>query len=171
FSPNGRRIVFTDLGPGPAGEEAVQIVVLDLPTGQRTQVTHLPSGMPPAPAGNVITGYPRFIDDETVAFFSYEDPDGLNPAQTLTAFTVGIDGSRLKPAPTPVAAPGSRVIPIFGVATPGSNVFTLNVPGTPVNGFPFGGLTAINEVFVEDGKNLVQLTNFRRLDTSNPFPP
>src|SRR5262249_46713287 len=25
-------------------------------------------------------------------------------------------------------------------------------------------------VFVEDGKNLVQLTNFRRVDTSNPFP-
>src|SRR5215831_5349022 len=47
FSPNGRRIVFTDLGPGPQGEEAVQIVVLDLRTDKRTQVTHLPSGMPP----------------------------------------------------------------------------------------------------------------------------
>ena len=34
FSPNGRRIAFTDLGPGPGGEEAVQIVVLDLATGR-----------------------------------------------------------------------------------------------------------------------------------------
>src|SRR5262249_11477030 len=77
---------------------------------------------------------------------------------------------RLRPAPTPVAAQGRRVIPVFGVVTPGSNVFTLNVPGTPVNGFPFGGLSTISEVFVQDGKNLLQLTNFGRVDTGNPFP-
>ena len=170
FSPNGRRIVFTDLGPGPGGEEAVQIVVLDLRTGQRTQVTHLPSAMGPDPdPGNVTTGYPRFIDNDTVAFVSYVDPEGLNPQHNLTVFTVRIDGSRLKAAPTPVAAQGSRVIPIFGVATPGSNVFILNVPGTPLNGFPSPALRAISEVFVQQGKNLIQLTNFHRVDTSNPF--
>src|SRR4030095_12467477 len=48
FSPNGRLIAFTDLGPGPGGEEAVQIVVLDLATGKRSQVTRLPSGTPPS---------------------------------------------------------------------------------------------------------------------------
>src|SRR4029453_10575356 len=49
FSPNGRRIAFTDLGPGPEGEETVQIVVLDLVSGRRTQVTHLPSAsLPPS---------------------------------------------------------------------------------------------------------------------------
>src|SRR5262245_6529438 len=42
FSPDGRAVVLTDLGPGPEGEEAVQIFSLDLVTGSRTQLTHLP---------------------------------------------------------------------------------------------------------------------------------
>src|SRR5262249_32708478 len=33
FSPDGRRITFTDLGPAPDGQQAVQIAVLDLATG------------------------------------------------------------------------------------------------------------------------------------------
>src|SRR5262249_27705860 len=39
FSPDGRRIVFTDRGPDPQGEPAPQIVVLDLLTGVRTPLT------------------------------------------------------------------------------------------------------------------------------------
>src|SRR5262249_47435835 len=49
FSPNGRLIAFTDVGPGPDGKDAVQIVVLDLGADRpkRRQVTQLPSGTPP----------------------------------------------------------------------------------------------------------------------------
>src|SRR5262249_11193762 len=181
FSPNGRRIAFTDLGPGHKGEEAVQIVVLDLATGQRTQVTHLPVSLPPAPSV-FPTGYPQFIGNETIRFFTFADPDGSNPQHDATAFTVRINGSRLGHIPTPVAAPGSRVIPIFGVARPASNVFALRVPGeTPVNGLPGpAGPSAsaaatppfdtTSEIFVQDGKNLLQLTDFHRVDTGNAFP-
>jgi hypothetical protein len=39
FSPNGRTIVFSDRGPDPAGEDAAQVVTLDVVTGKRVQVT------------------------------------------------------------------------------------------------------------------------------------
>src|SRR5262245_36060453 len=42
FSRDGGAVVLTDLGPGPAGEEAVQIFTLDVVTGERKQLTHLP---------------------------------------------------------------------------------------------------------------------------------
>ena len=175
FSPNGRRIAFTDLGPGPGGEDAVQIVTLDLATDTptRRQVTHLPSGSPPGAGPSIpsfLTAYPRFIDNDTIGFLTFTDPDGSNPEHKLAFFTVRIDGRGLRQVivPTPVAGVGSRIIPVFGVATLAKNVFTLNVDGTPANASP--GFTRISEVFVQDGKNLLQLTNFQRADTQNPFP-
>ena len=169
FSPNGRRIAFTDLGPGPAGEEAVQIVVLDLATGQRTQVTHLPSGSP-LKVGAFLTAYPRFIDNETVLFFTSADPDGSNPQHEVAAFTVRIDGSRLmqRVLPPHVAAVGSRVVPTFGVTQLPTDLLSLSLAGTPVTQYP-GGDLPISEVFVQAGKNVLQLTNFGRVDTYASF--
>src|SRR5262245_38590747 len=77
FSPNGKIVAFTDLGPGPAGEAAIQIVTMDVVTGDRTMITHLPSGTPVDP--QPVTGYPSFVDDETISFDSFANPDGLNP--------------------------------------------------------------------------------------------
>jgi hypothetical protein len=54
FSPDGRRIAFTDLGPALDGQQAVQIAVLDLATGERRLLTHLPAGADPIP----FPGYP-----------------------------------------------------------------------------------------------------------------
>jgi hypothetical protein len=171
FTPNGRRIAFTDLGPGPGGEEAVQIVVLDLATGQRTQVTHLPSGPPNDTApGTFLTAYPRFIDDETVLFFTFVDPDGSNPTHDFAPFTVRIDGSGLKRKPDDTPLPGTlggRVLPVFGVTQLATDLFTLSVPGTPVN--PTAEANPIAEVFVQDGKNILQLTKFGRVDTGATF--
>ena len=171
FSPNGRRIAFTDLGSGPGREEAVQIVVLDLAADQPTptQVTHLPSGTAP---GNFfddffLTCCPTFIDDETVVFQTFTDPDGSNPEHDLAAFKVRIDGTNLKRISLPVAVEGSRVVPTLGVLGRGTDLLRLPLPGTPVSppttpptDFP------ITEVFVQSGKNLLlQLTKFRRADT------
>jgi hypothetical protein len=178
FSPNGRRIAFTDRGPGPGGEEAVQIVVLDLATGDRTQVTHLPTGTPPplVATGGVNLGFyfltccPTFLDDETVIFQTYVDPDGSNPEHNFAAFTVRIDGSGLTPVPQPVAVPGSEVVPTFGVTGRGTNLLRLSLPGT-AEGPPFQSPRGffqrfpISEVFLQNGKNLVQLTNFHLQDT------
>jgi hypothetical protein len=168
FSPSGRRIAFTDRGPGPGGEEAAQIVVLDLATGRRTLVTRLPSGT--APGGFfgkfLLTCCPTFIDNETVLFQTFVDPDGSNPEHTAAAFTVRIDGTNVKRVPPPIAVPGSEVVPSFGVTGLRTNLVRLAVPGTPVSPpatppYPF----PLTEAFVQDGKNLVQLTNFRRTDT------
>src|SRR5262249_8511288 len=43
YSPDGGTVVYTDHGPGPAGEDTVQIVTLDLSSGRVTPVTHLPA--------------------------------------------------------------------------------------------------------------------------------
>src|SRR4029453_17140137 len=135
FSPNGRRIAFTDAGPGPGGEEAAQIVVLDLATGRRTLVTRLPSGT--APGGFfgkfLLTCCPTFIDNETVLFQTFVDPDGSNPEHTAAASPARIDGTNVKRVPPPIAVPGSEVVPSFGVTGLRTNLVRLAVPGTPVS--------------------------------------
>src|SRR5262249_41983530 len=87
FSPNGRRIAFTDLGPGAGGLEAVQIFVLDLATEERIQVTHLPGGTAPLVAPGApsyfVTCCPKFIDNETILFQTFVDPDGSNPGHNF----------------------------------------------------------------------------------------
>lgn len=40
MSPDSRTLAYTDLGPGPDGRDAAQIVTLDVATGRRRQLTH-----------------------------------------------------------------------------------------------------------------------------------
>jgi hypothetical protein len=170
FSPDGRRIAFTDLASEPGREINPQVFVLDLNTGERTQVTHLPYVGLPDSSSTFLTAYPSFMDKDTILFFTYTDPDGSNRAHDLIGVTVRIDGSRLKPVPFPphVAGVGGRVLPIFGVAHLATNLLTLSVPGTPVN-YPYPDPPQPSEVFAQDGKNVLQLTNFHRSDTGNLF--
>jgi hypothetical protein len=174
FSPNGRRIAFTDLGPGPGGEETIQIVVLDLATHDRTQVTRLPTGT--GPGLFFLTCCPTFIDNETVVFQTYTDPEGLNPEHNLVAFTVRIDGTNFTRLPSPVAVKGSQLVPTFGVFGRDSNLLRLPVDGTPAGyqstplADPLAELLRmariypIVEIFSQHGKNLLQLTTFHRPD-------
>jgi hypothetical protein len=178
FSPSGRRIAFTDLGPGAAGEEAVQIVVLDLESDQRMQVTHLPSGtpfspttcQPPVASPYFLTCCPKFIDDETVIFQTSTDPDGSNPGHDPSAFTVGIDGSGLQRVSAPVVPPNAHLVPTFGLAGLGTNLirfaFPEIPPKNPPNDIPcFQTDFPVTEAAVQQGKNLLQLTKFDRVDT------
>jgi len=165
FSPNGRTVVYTDVGPGPAGEDAIQIVTLDLASGSRRQVTRLPTARPVDP-GIPFTGFPRFLDDDTIVFFTQANPDGLHPGGAF--FTVNTDGTGLKALPTAVALPGGQIVPRFDITGGRTEVLTLDLAGTPENSianFPL----AIFEVFILDGKKLLQLTNFRRVDTGRGF--
>jgi len=167
FSPAGRRVAFTDLGPGPSGEDAVQIVTLDIATGSRTQLTQLPRRSVPDPT-LPDTGFPKFVDDDTVAFDTFTDPDGSNPEGDLVTFTVKTDGSGLKRVPIPRATAGSQIVPSFQVTGIG-NLLRLTVPGTPVRTYPEFPTLPITEMFVRQGVNLLQLTNFRRVDTGGAF--
>jgi hypothetical protein len=169
FSPDGRTIAYTDRGPGPDGEEATQIVTLDLDTGTRTQVTHLPfapppdtpSPQPPRPA----TSDPWFKDNETIGFASYSNPDALNPEGSQALFYVQRDGSRLQRATFPMALPGGVVMPQFQITGADVGIGTLRQPGTPENARPFGS-DMIQETFLFTRDSWLQLTNFHRVDTS-----
>jgi len=165
FSPDGRLVVYTDLGPGPSGEEAVQVVTLDVVTGHRTQLTHLPAVA--VAKGRFAIFPPFFVDPDTVLFQTVTAPDSLHPEGAIVAFTVGVDGARLRAVPEPVPLPGSRVVPTFQLSGTGTGAVTLELgtltrepPGvsTPV---PY----PVKEVFFLSARNLVQLTNFGRWDT------
>src|SRR5262245_17839963 len=94
FSPDGRTIAFADIGPGATGVEATQVFILDLASGQRTQVTHLERV--PLAALDLAVAYLSFLDDRTLLFFSSTDSDGSDPAGGLRPFTVRTDGTALR---------------------------------------------------------------------------
>jgi cysteine-rich repeat protein len=181
FSPDGRRITFTDLGPAVDGQQAVQIAVLDLGTGNRKLLTHLPAGADLTPYPNSpldspfsLTSGPAFVNNDTIVFQTYSDPEGARPADlsTLSFFTIGIDGRHLTALPKPALSPGAEVIPTFGVTGGRIALLRVSLPGTPAGPpvAPVGSIFPITEVFVQYGKKLLlQLTNYRRVDTFAGF--
>jgi hypothetical protein len=90
FSTDGRTIGFTDLGPGPDGEDVPQIVLLDLASGVRTQVTHLPRS-------DYMAG-PEFFTDGRLGFLAtgigeniyYTAPDGSGHLPALRDLPGGV---------------------------------------------------------------------------------
>jgi hypothetical protein len=166
FSPDGRKVAYTDRGSRSNREDTAQIVTLDVQTGRRTQLTHLPGPTDPL---NLVTAYARFVDDETILFFTKSNPDGLHPY--LFPYRVKTDGSSFAPIPTPFAQPGATVIPDFTVVGDRTHLVGVFLPADPVNGPPPAssqeqiGRPFVQEVFVVGGKNLLELTNFRRWDT------
>src|SRR5262249_50406016 len=95
ISPDGRTFVFTDWGPGPVGETAIQVVTLDIATGRRTWFTRFPAIEKPMgcpPLCESYTAYPRFVNNDTILVASYANPEGLNPTGYQTGFVVHTDG-------------------------------------------------------------------------------
>jgi len=153
FSPDGRTVAFTDLdleAPDPAEP---QMVTLDLLTGQRRQLTHMPPGVP---------SFPSFMDARTILFSSTADPDGTNPGHVRTQFTVTTDSPpQLKPLPV-IALPGGEIIPDLRITAAEASARGVAIPGrTPVNCCG----TQVQEAFVFSPSEVLQLTNFRRSDT------
>ena len=162
FSPDGRTIAYTDLGPGPDGTEAVQIVTLDLDTGARMQVTRLPVSPPLDPTRPATLG-PFFLDAHRIAFFSTSNPTGLNPEQRLVPFVVQRDGTSLSRGPQPAAVSGGGVFPQFVITGPAPSPALLSTAEEPV----IVDGSAVLDVFLLDGDNLVQLTAFGRTDITD----
>jgi hypothetical protein len=150
FSADGRTVVFQDRGPGPAGEDAIQIVTLDLATGVRTQVTRLPRRTTVDPFFPD-TGNSRFLSDGTIVFYTLTNAEGLNPNENYRLATVKPDGTDLKLAPLPFSIAGSTIDPHF--------VITGDRPTSFDFGYP------CQELYLLDQKNVLQLTNFCRPDT------
>jgi hypothetical protein len=178
FSPNSRMVTFPDVGAGPGGEEASQIFVLDLASGTRTQVTQLPPASPapdafPLPGGACL---PLFQNNRTIGFYTEADPvtkgypAGLNPTGEMIFATVNADASgALTRPPSPVALPGSQIDPRFVITGGQPAGILLTVPGSPVNTvLPQNDQTIFEVFFYDGGQNLLQLTDFHRIDTQ-PF--
>ncbi len=167
FSPDSRTIIFVDRVPDVDGSEADQVVTVDVATGTRRQVTHLPPAVPPTGSSvNAPTIWnPRFIDERTISFLASANPDGLNPEGALLQMTIRTDGSGLEvPLPIPVALPGGTIDLRFVITGDRPQAMIVIVPGEPINDPPV--LPQIWEIFVADeGRNILQLTNFRRSDT------
>jgi len=162
FSPDGRRFVFTDLGMGETGEEAVQLVTADVATGARTQATHLPPLEPLNPIIPPVNNQ-RFVANDTIGFWTDTLPDGS------VFYTVKADGSE-PPVAHPVLGPveGSRLIPELFITAAATGVFVAVLNETPVNDIP-GSEPQIQEIFAEHGTETLQLTSFRRSDTYGPL--
>jgi len=159
FSPDGQRVAFTDKGPDLTGHEAPQVVTLDLRTGTRTQVTHLPPLAPLAPHRLTVLVAGWYSDGETLGFWTRSLPDGL------VYYTVKADRSEEPvPRPAPVTVPGSQLVPKLFITAAATSLFGRSLPGTAVNDIP-GFPPIIFELFVGRGDDVLQLTNFRRSDT------
>ena len=179
FSPDGRHIVFTDIGPDESGTDPVQVFTLDLLTGDRFQVTRLPP-VPDLGCGRLATFQPSYVPGGVrIEFSSHANPttpgcvgdtccrpEGCNPAHLAVPFSINADGTDLR-APRFVAQPGGLLIPYLQITGPEPTARSVEVPGTPVNGEGLYG-NVIIEVFAFDAHNALQLTNFRRSDTIWP---
>jgi hypothetical protein len=154
FSPDGQRIAFTDRGLGPTGEESAQVVTMDVHTGERAPVTHLPPLTPFLPAFAPIEST-WFVDGETIGFFKNSMPEG----EAFYTVKMGQNDEPVR-SPPPAAIPGASIVPEPFIGPPGTRVLLVSMQGTaPPYNLP------ILELFVEHGDDLLQLTNFGSADT------
>jgi hypothetical protein len=158
FSPNGRFALFSDRARGADGFDATQFMVLDMVTGERTQVTSFAGAAqsdPTALTNPIIDG--RFINDDKIAGIELFTGDGPPPVH----FTVRRDGTDFQLIP-PRRVEGSTVEPNFQVTGGLSNVVPLGLPILATG--PFPELNAL-ELFLIEGDQTLQLTRFGRSDT------
>ena len=178
FSPDGRHVTYTDLGPAPTGDDAPQVVTLDVATGERQPVTQL-SPLPVSPACDgqapdcvfpsvPPVRFPTFLGATKIAF----QRGGGTSVFGGGVFTVKADGTE-EPAPVQtLALPDGAVVPILQI-TGAPYATAALVPGIPENGPSANVGNSISETFVIEPPDsallpsgrVLQLTNYGRSDT------
>jgi hypothetical protein len=155
FSPSSRKLAFSDLGPGTTGEEAPQVWVLDLDSGSRQQVTHLPKPyLPDGYSGSYGFSISSFVNDETVVFWRRTREGGGS------LFTVNTSGGEPEALPLPAALPSGDIDPTLAVIS--SRLMT-----SAVLQHSDGSLDLF--LFRPDGR-LLQLTNLHTHDLRSEDP-
>jgi hypothetical protein len=102
----------------------------------------------------------RFSDRRTVSFYSGSPALDI----PLKSYRVRTHGSAVpEEIPAPTLVPGARIVAQFAVT---GTRLQLILVGYPDRSAPnLEGVDFVHELFLVDGKNLVQLTNFGRADT------
>lgn len=160
FSPDGTSVVFSDRGPGADGSDAPQLVTLDPNTGTRRQLTTFTaSSAGISPRGLTLDAV--FLDDDRIGGRFYDRIRGSR------IFRMRRDGTDLQyfDAEAPASVPGAMLTPSFRVSGLLSDVFELVLPMSTDQPRP----GPVQEIFVRDGKNLLQLTRAGRSDTRFPL--
>ena len=162
--PDGSGMVFEvtndlslrpDLTPEPP-EKGIFFIA----TGKRRpQLTHLPA----TPA---VLSCLAFLDNRTLTFCTRVYTPAIDTFLITDVFIVRTDGTPEEKVPV-IALPGGGVVPVFTIfgSRTRAAVTVGYYPATPVDRFATG-LPIIEEVFLLDGKDVLQLTNFRRSDTA-----
>jgi hypothetical protein len=160
FSPNGRHVVYTDLGPASDGTIDAQLWSLRLADGKRSQLTHLARHLG---AAEPLLYVFDFTDNSTVGFYTFDYGSGSIPVRQ-EFYSVSLDGTELRTL-SPVIGPNGQVISAFALAGHRPAAQGLFLEGTPEN--PMGGIDRPRELFVAFGKRILQLTHFNRVDVGN----
>jgi hypothetical protein len=158
-SPDGRSIALIDLGPDMAGQEATQVFLLDLRSGRRKQLTHQ-SRVPVERELDPGLSLPSFLDSRTIGFYG-----GSFYTGTFQSYRVKTDGSGYEEIPAPTLIAGARVVAQFAVTGARPQVIVVRFLDRPAQD---PGCCWVTELFLSDGKNLTQLTNFGRAETGIP---
>ena len=139
FSPDNRRIAYTDLGVGDTGEETPQVFTLDLTTLERQQVTKLPplpmcrgeSNDPPdcvQPTAPPLS-LPSFLDDTTITYARGRGNSFLGGGLfTVKLNANGTPAEEAQAVPV-VALPGGGLVPVFEITGGDPYASTAGVPG------------------------------------------
>ena len=163
FDPTGRQFTYPDLGPDEAGDEAPQVFVQRLATGERRQLTGLSRTADAGEAPDMMV-IPGFTDARTILFKRF-----AAPPDRFTLLTVDTVDPQVSDVPT-VALPGGTLIPLFRIVGQQWASISTDVLGDAVNVLLPPIWESVWEVFAIDGTTVLQLTDFRRSDTS-AFPP
>lgn len=148
ISPDGRFLAYTDLGPGPDGEEAPQVFVLDVATGARKQLTSLAKPVATSALGGPGLACCTFMTNTSISF--WYTPSSAPSRQ----FVINSDGSGVREVPSGTAIPGAELVETFRV------VGTRRV--APTDLLTADGSRELAVVFANG--RLLQLTNFHRPD-------
>lgn len=161
FSPDNRRMAFTDLASGPDGVETEQLFAIELATGERRQVTHLTAGgTAPRPGRKIIDDF-NFVTPTTLIFVHLMEDD-------RQAKLIELDGTglRLQRVPGLSLDGGSHIVQTIQRSRLHFSVLNVSVPGPPANAdvLPYWGPPT--DVFSHVGNRyLIQLTNYQYGDT------
>jgi hypothetical protein len=191
-SPDGSLVTYADLddGGGLDGSGNIQVMVLDVDSGVRTQLTHMTTPRCAPTKGRFEVHHPIFLDSRTIQFTRYVarasgEPCDLDEHNYDTEICrVGTDGSRFRCVPAPRAdlaftddqekndpdgVHHVADIPVesdsqLRIAGRRRSVFGLSV-GVATE----GDRRDISEIFLQQGRDILQVTSFGDSNTRPRF--